>query len=118
MAKIRITTKIAKLLRPLVPIIKVTHHIFDVVDVPPRYDGDVDIGHVGQPLQRVLGLQRQGGQVGVRRDRRQGPVVVEEEGQLLRVADVSEKEKDQIARSSRKSYARSILEGPHQKRCN
>lgn len=67
-----------------------THHVLDVVDVAAGDDGDVDVGHVGEALQRVLGLERQRGEVGVRRDGRQRAVVVQQQRQLLRVPDVSD----------------------------
>lgn len=66
-----------------------THHILDVLDIPPGHDCNVDVRHVGQPLQGMLGFQRKRGQIGMRCDWRQGTVVIQEQSQFLRVPNVS-----------------------------
>ena len=64
-------------------------HGLDVVNVSPGYDGDVDVRQIGQPLQNVLRLGRQYSQVRMGGDRCQGAVVVQEQCQLVILADVS-----------------------------
>ena len=45
------------------------HHLADIVDASPADNAHEHVGHVSQPLQHLLGLLGNGGQVGVGRDR-------------------------------------------------
>ena len=63
-------------------------HLLDVLHVAAGDDGDVDIGAVGQPLQDPLRFVGDEGQIRVRGQRRQRPVVIQQQRQFLRVPDV------------------------------
>lgn len=66
-----------------------TDHGLDVVNVSAGNDGDVDVGHVREPLQDVLRFEGKNREIGMSGDRREGTVVVEKKGQLVILADIS-----------------------------